>query len=177
MQMPIPIMGIFLHCNRFFCSILHQHRSKKNYFSLFGSLTRQVHNKMKAWLPTSDEPILWKYSIYWHAANFPEKQYNREFLLQWILFMACTWSWKQNKISATCNIWVWPLQEKVSKWRDSNLINVLYYKAYGIILIANVKTGVGIKKNILKKTPIHTHTPPEQKRSGKRTEFSTDLIG
>lgn len=77
-------------------------------------------------------------------------------VLQWIFFVVCTWSWKWNKISATCNIWVWPLQEKVSKWRDSNLKNVLYYKAHRIILIANVKIGVGIKKNILKKTQ-HTH--------------------
>lgn len=66
--------GNFPHCNWFFCSILHQHRAKKNYFTLFGSLTRQVHNKMKAWLPRSDDHTVWKYSIYWHVANFPEKQ-------------------------------------------------------------------------------------------------------
>lgn len=80
-------------------------------------------------------------------------------VLQWIFLMVYrnyTCSWKWNKISATCNIWVWSLQEKVSKWRDSKLINVLYYKAYRIILIADVKIGVGIKKNKLKKPNIHT---------------------
>lgn len=159
MQMPIPIMGTSLHCNWFFCSSLLHRISNKNDFTLFGSLSRQVYNKMKAWLPASDHTV-WKYSIYWHVANFPEKQEDRAFDSAAVNILDglqnYTWSWKWSKISATCNIWVWSLKEKVSKWRDGKLINVLYYKAYKIILIADVKIGVEIKKNKLKKPNTHT---------------------
>lgn len=58
---------------------LHQHRSRKNYFTLFGSLIREACNKTKAWLPTSGDHTVWKYSIYWHMANFPKKQQDRAF--------------------------------------------------------------------------------------------------
>lgn len=73
-QMPIPIIGNSFPCNWFLCLSLYQHRSKKNYFTLFGSLIREACNKMKVWLPTSDDHTIGKYSIYWHMANFPEKQ-------------------------------------------------------------------------------------------------------
>lgn len=78
-QMPIPIMGISFPCNLRFCLSLHQHRSKKNDFTLFGSLIREACNKTKAWLPTIDDHTVWKYSIYWHVANFPEKQQDSVF--------------------------------------------------------------------------------------------------
>lgn len=78
-QMPIPIMGISFPCNWLLWLSLHQHRSKKNDFTTFRRLIREACNKTKAWLPASDDHTVWKYSIYWHVANFPEKQQDRAF--------------------------------------------------------------------------------------------------
>lgn len=72
---------------------------------------------MKAWLPTTDDHTVWKYSIYWHVANFPEKQQDRAFDSAALNHLSDLHKSHMileiKKKSATCNIWVWSyLQEK-----------------------------------------------------------------
>lgn len=112
-RMPIPIIGNSFPCNWLLCLSLYQHRSKKNYFTLFGSLVREACNKMKVWLPT--RMIILLENILF-IDMWPTSLRRNRTVLQWIILVICTnytWSWKSNKTSATCNIWVWSyLQEK-----------------------------------------------------------------